>query len=172
MTEIGGFWLLPEKVFKQFNSNLVCTLIGWVLRNNLLLVHVGQILGPLVVIMTENGTFWPISEKGPLCGIMNTQSISNRVYTLVKEVFTNRPHRLNLAPLVTISVFPFPLIRPQGGGHAFFSDALFTLKHFWYWVILCCHILYRCSLNSLLEEVMGAICLLFDWAIHFQLQKG
>ena len=34
------------------------------------------------------------------------------VFTLVRRVFTNRPHRLNLAPLVTISVFPFPLI-PQ-----------------------------------------------------------
>ena len=52
--------------------------------------------------MNENGGFWPISEKVPLCGIMLTQSISNMVFTLFKVVFTNRPHSPNLAPLVTI----------------------------------------------------------------------
>ena len=32
--------------------------------------------------MTENGGFWPISEKVSLCGIMITQSISHMVFTL------------------------------------------------------------------------------------------
>ena len=32
MTENGGFWPLSEKVFMQSNSNLVSTLIVWVLR--------------------------------------------------------------------------------------------------------------------------------------------
>ena len=65
--------------------------------------------------MTENCGFRPLSGKVPLCGIMITQSISNMVFTLVRGVFANRPHRPNLAPLVTISVFSFPLLRPQAG---------------------------------------------------------
>ena len=44
MTENHGFWPLSEKVFKQSNSDLVCTLIGWVFRIDLLLAKVGQIL--------------------------------------------------------------------------------------------------------------------------------
>ena len=65
--------------------------------------------------MPENVGFWPISEKIPLCGIMITQSISNMVFPVARGVFTNRLHSPNLAPLVPISVFPFPLIRPQAG---------------------------------------------------------
>ena len=43
MTENGGFQPLSEKVFTQSNSNLVCILIGWVFRIDLLFGHVGQI---------------------------------------------------------------------------------------------------------------------------------
>ena len=43
-TENGVFLLSSEKVFLQSNSNLVCTLIGWVFRIDSLLSHVGQIL--------------------------------------------------------------------------------------------------------------------------------
>ena len=43
MTENGSFWPLSEKVFTQSNSNLVCTLIGWVFRNDLLWGNVGHI---------------------------------------------------------------------------------------------------------------------------------
>ena len=77
--------------------------------------------------MTENcgfrplskKVFTPLSEKVPLCGIMISRSISNMVLTLVRRVFMNYSifllHRPNLAPLVAISAFPFPLIRPQAG---------------------------------------------------------
>ena len=44
MTEYGGFRPLFEKVFTEYNSNLVCTLIGWVFRIDSLLGHVSQIL--------------------------------------------------------------------------------------------------------------------------------
>ena len=44
MTENVGFWPSSEKVFTQFNWNLVCTLTGWVFITDLLLGHVGQIL--------------------------------------------------------------------------------------------------------------------------------
>ena len=43
-TEIGCFRPLPGRVFAQSNLNLLCTLIGWVFRNDLPFVHVGQIL--------------------------------------------------------------------------------------------------------------------------------
>ena len=39
--------------------------------------------------MTENGGFWPISEKVSLCGIMITQSISNMVFTLGVVQYTD-----------------------------------------------------------------------------------
>ena len=44
MTENGRFQPLPEKLFTQFNSKLMCTLIEWVFRTDSLLGHVGQIL--------------------------------------------------------------------------------------------------------------------------------
>ena len=75
--------------------------------------------------ITEKGGLWPISEKILLCGIMITQSISNMVFTLVRGVFTNRSHRPNLASLVTSSVFPFSLIRPQAG-----TCILWCLAHY------------------------------------------
>ena len=34
MGQNGGFWPLSEKVFWQSNSNLMCTLIGWLSRND------------------------------------------------------------------------------------------------------------------------------------------
>ena len=43
MTENGGFRPLSGKVFTQSTSNLVCTLIVWVFRINLLFGNVGQI---------------------------------------------------------------------------------------------------------------------------------
>ena len=45
MGQNGGFRPLSEKVFTQFNSNLMGTLIEWVSRKDLLFGHVGQILG-------------------------------------------------------------------------------------------------------------------------------
>ena len=45
MGQNGGFRPLSEKVFAQSNSNLVCTLIGWLFRISFLFGHVGQILG-------------------------------------------------------------------------------------------------------------------------------
>ena len=47
MTANGSkYWFRPlsEKVFTQPNSNLRCTLVGWVLRIDSLLGYVGQIL--------------------------------------------------------------------------------------------------------------------------------
>ena len=44
MPENGSFRPLSEKVFMQSNSNLGCTLIGWVFRIGVLFGHVGQIL--------------------------------------------------------------------------------------------------------------------------------
>ena len=104
----------------------MCTLFGWVFRIYLLLDYVSQFWSSCSHKMTENGGFWLISEKVPLCGKMITQSISNLVFTLVQGVFTNRPHKPNIAPQVAISVFPFPLISTSGGGRAF-SDALLTI---------------------------------------------
>ena len=43
ITENVGFRPLSEKVFMQSNSNMGCTLIGWVFRIDSLLGHVGQI---------------------------------------------------------------------------------------------------------------------------------
>ena len=59
-------------------------------------------------------------KKVSLCGIMITRSISNMVFTLVRGRDLHKwlnflPHGPNLAPLVAISVFPFPLIGPQAG---------------------------------------------------------
>ena len=44
ITENGGFWPLSEMVLMQSNSNLMCTLTGWVFRTDSLLGHIGQIL--------------------------------------------------------------------------------------------------------------------------------
>ena len=44
ITENGDFLSLSEKVFMQSNSNLVCTLIRSVIRIDLPLGDVGQIL--------------------------------------------------------------------------------------------------------------------------------
>ena len=38
-----GFRPLSEKLFTQSNSNLVCTLIGWLFRIDSLFSHIGQI---------------------------------------------------------------------------------------------------------------------------------
>ena len=43
MVQSGGFRPLSEKVFTQSYSNLWCTLVMWVFRNDSLLCHVGQI---------------------------------------------------------------------------------------------------------------------------------
>ena len=47
MTENGGFRPALGKLFTKSNWNLVCTLIGWVVRNHLILGHVSQ-FGPIV----------------------------------------------------------------------------------------------------------------------------
>ena len=43
-TKNSGFRTLSEKEFMQSSSDLVYTLVGWVLRNDLLSGHFGQIL--------------------------------------------------------------------------------------------------------------------------------
>ena len=116
MTENGGFRPLSER---KYSYKAIQTLCAHLLDECSELICIWTTLAKFWPSshhkITENGGFWPISEWVPLCGIMITQSISNMVFTLVKGVFTNRPHRPNLAPLVTISVFPFPLIGPQAG---------------------------------------------------------
>ena len=50
-TENGSSWPLSEKVVMQSTSNLVCTLIGWVFRIDVVFGHVGwPDFGPLVTI--------------------------------------------------------------------------------------------------------------------------
>ena len=44
MIEYGGFQPVSEKIFMQYNSNMACTLIGWVFRIDSILGHVSQIL--------------------------------------------------------------------------------------------------------------------------------
>ena len=64
-----------KRIFTHFSSNLVCTLIGWVFRNDLLF---GQCSGHKI---TENCGFWPLSEK------VFMQSNSNLVCSLIGWVF-------------------------------------------------------------------------------------
>ena len=58
MVQNGDFRPLSEKVFTQSNSNLMCTLIGWVFKINSLLGRVGQIL---VLQCPQNDCKWRFS---------------------------------------------------------------------------------------------------------------
>ena len=66
MNQICGFWLLSEKVFTQYNSNLVSTLVWWV-HNWFAFGPCWSNLGPLVakklMKLGENGCFWPSPAK-------------------------------------------------------------------------------------------------------------
>ena len=57
MDEIGGFRLSSQKVFTQSNSNLVWTLIEWMLKIVMLFGHIGQIW-PGRLYWTENDRKW------------------------------------------------------------------------------------------------------------------
>ena len=82
VAKYGGFRPLSDKVFKQSNSNLWCTLLGWVFITDLLLSHIGPILAFIrQKKTTENDGFRPLSD------ILFPQSNSNLWCTLLGWVF-------------------------------------------------------------------------------------
>ena len=82
ITENCGFWPLSGKVFMQSNSNLVCTHIRWVYRNDLLfLAMLAKFWPSSGDKMTENDGFQPLFEKVVM------QSTSKVVCTLIGWVF-------------------------------------------------------------------------------------
>ena len=54
VAKYGGFRPLSDKVFKQSNSNLWCTLLGWVFITDLLLSHIG----PILAFIRQKKTYW------------------------------------------------------------------------------------------------------------------
>ena len=95
MAANGGFWLLSEKVFRQGNSNLVSTLVGWGFTANSFLGHVGRILA---LLWQKNDWKWWFSTTASWT-IHSAQLILG-VYTLICWVFRNDsiffPHRPDL----------------------------------------------------------------------------
>ena len=119
ITESDVFRQLSEKVWTQSNRNLVCALIRWMFR----IVRFWATLAIFVAL------YWPQNYWKwwfPIF-IWKSTIIWNNDYSIyfkhgghigwmsLHEWFHFLLHRPNLAPMVAISVLPFPLVRLQAG---------------------------------------------------------
>ena len=93
-----GQWWFPTIIWKSIHAiqfKLRVHLLGECSEMICFLAMLAKFWPSSGHTLTENYGFGPVSLKVPLCGTMVTQSISNTVFTLVRGVFTNRPHRPN-----------------------------------------------------------------------------